>query len=126
MFGTVILLALFGLIVGVIAKGKGRSFAPWFLYGALLFIVALIHVLFIKNENKDKKQCEECLSYIPVRATKCSFCQAQQHKKVEDILKERQAKEDEKHKHDTRNMIIFIILVIIAAALFSYGFTGHF
>src|SRR6185312_4614139 len=106
MLGTIVVLAVFGLIVGVIAKGKGRSFAPWFLYGALLFIVALIHVLVIKDDKKNQKQCEKCFKMIDVRATKCSYCQSEQHEKVENILKERQAKENEKHKHDTRNMII--------------------
>jgi hypothetical protein len=126
MFGTIIVLAVFGLIVGVIAKGKGRSFAPWFLYGALLFIVAIIHVLVLSDDKKKQKQCEECFKLIDVRATKCPYCQAKQQKKVEDILQERQAKEDEKHKHDTRNIIIVIILVILAAVLFNYGITGHF
>ncbi len=126
MFGTIVLLAVFGLIVGVIAKGKGRSFAPWFIYGALLFIVAIIHVLVIGDGKKNEKQCEACFKLIDVKATKCPFCQTVQKEKVENILKERQVKEDEKHKHDTRNIIIVIILFIVAALLFNWGVTGHF
>lgn len=30
-----------GLITATIAKGKGRSFVAWWLFGALLFVVAL-------------------------------------------------------------------------------------
>ena len=43
-----IILALFlGAIPAIIAKGKGRNFAVWYIYGVLLFIVALIHSLAI-------------------------------------------------------------------------------
>lgn len=38
--------ALLGWIPAVIAVGKGRRFIRWYLYGSLLFFIALIHVLF--------------------------------------------------------------------------------
>ena len=41
--------AILGILVGMIAKSKGRDFFPWWLYGSLLFIVAIVHVLLIKN-----------------------------------------------------------------------------
>ncbi|MBP2660129.1 MAG: hypothetical protein H6Q69_3161 [Firmicutes bacterium] len=41
--------ALFlGLIPGFIARSKRRSFFSWYVYGVLLFIVALIHSIVIK------------------------------------------------------------------------------
>lgn len=42
--------AVLGLIPASIAKNKGRSFGLWWLYGWLLFIVALIHSLVIKKQ----------------------------------------------------------------------------
>lgn len=42
--------AVLGLIPASIAKKKGRSFGLWWLYGWLLFIVALIHSLVIKEQ----------------------------------------------------------------------------
>lgn len=42
--------AVLGLIPASIAKNKGRSFGLWWVYGWLLFIVALIHSLVIKKQ----------------------------------------------------------------------------
>ncbi len=43
--------ALLGLIPAGIAKNKGYSFGAWWLYGWMLFIVALIHVSVIPDRN---------------------------------------------------------------------------
>ena len=43
--------ALLGLIPANIAKNKGHSFGLWWFYGWMLFIVAIIHVQFIPDEN---------------------------------------------------------------------------
>lgn len=42
--------ALLGLIPANIAKKKGRSFGLWWFYGWILFIIALIHSLVIKEK----------------------------------------------------------------------------
>lgn len=39
---------VFGIVVGMIASHKGRSFFPWFLYGAALFPIGLTHALLLK------------------------------------------------------------------------------
>lgn len=43
--------AALGLIPANIAKKKGYSFGLWWLYGWLLFIVAIIHVSLIPDKN---------------------------------------------------------------------------
>lgn len=53
MIGMIISLAvsaLLGLIPANIAKNKGRSFGLWWFYGWMLFIIALIHSLLIKEK----------------------------------------------------------------------------
>lgn len=40
-----------GLIPANIAKHKGYSFEIWWLYGALLLIVAIVHVALLPNRN---------------------------------------------------------------------------
>jgi len=45
-----IVLILIGLIPAAIAQRKGESFVVWWIYGALLFIVALPHAL-LKKPN---------------------------------------------------------------------------
>ena len=40
---------LLGLIPAFIAMRKGRDFARWYVYGTLLFLIALIHSLVIEK-----------------------------------------------------------------------------
>ncbi|MFN2556128.1 MAG: hypothetical protein ABR592_04535 [Nitriliruptorales bacterium] len=44
----VFLAALIGLIPAAIAHAKGESFAAWWIFGAILFIVALPAALFLE------------------------------------------------------------------------------
>ena len=52
-FLTLALAAALGLIPANIAKKKGHSFGLWWLYGWLLFIVAIIHVQFISDKTAE-------------------------------------------------------------------------
>lgn len=50
---TLLIIAiLLALIPAYIAKNKGYSFFSWWVYGFLIFIVAIIHVCFIPNKKK--------------------------------------------------------------------------
>ncbi len=51
LFFILVVAALLGLIPGNIAKKKGYSFALWWFYGWMLFIVAIIHVNLIPDKN---------------------------------------------------------------------------
>lgn len=48
----IIVCAIIGCIPAAIAQSKGHNFLAWWIYGALLFIVALIHSLLLKPESK--------------------------------------------------------------------------
>lgn len=73
-FGLIIAVFL-GLIPANIARRKGRSFGLWWFYGAALFIVAIIHVLLIKDNNTvssvspvvSQKKAEESKPAAPVQ-----------------------------------------------------------
>jgi hypothetical protein len=41
-----------GLVVGLIARSKGRSFLGWWFFGFMLFIVAIILVLVLPAKNR--------------------------------------------------------------------------
>jgi cell division protein FtsW (lipid II flippase) len=41
-----------GLVVGLIARSKGRSFIGWWFFGFMLFIVAIILVLVLPARNR--------------------------------------------------------------------------
>lgn len=75
--------AILGVLVGMIAKSKGRDFFPWWLYGTLIFIVAIVHVLLIKPDEKHAesealaaggKKCPRCAEIVKAEAQACRFC----------------------------------------------------
>lgn len=59
---VLVIAAGLGLIPANIAKNKGYSFGLWWLYGWMLFIVAIIHVQFIPNLNEPDNNQQR---YVP-------------------------------------------------------------
>ncbi|HSW88275.1 MAG TPA: hypothetical protein VLG12_03880 [Candidatus Saccharimonadales bacterium] len=104
----IFLFLLLGLIPAFIAQEKGRSFVKWYIYGALLFIIALIHSLTLKN---DAIRCPKCLSSIHEKAQVCKYCT---HKLTENdranVYKDRRVRQTKLKKN----------LAIFAVAIFCY------
>jgi hypothetical protein len=72
---VILLPLLIGLIPAAIANNKGRSFVGWWIFGTLLFIVALPVALVMKSSDlADGYACPNCAEMVKVEALSCPFC----------------------------------------------------
>lgn len=83
LYGVLTIAAIIGLIPAAIARAKGHSFVGYWIYGAILFIVALPDTMFMKrNQKADEKEalssggkrCPHCAEVIKEAANVCRFC----------------------------------------------------
>lgn len=79
----VILLLCLAFIPAIIANSKGRNFWLWYLYGVLIFIVALVHALCLSKspqikeqelKNNGYKECPFCREMVKEGAIVCPHC----------------------------------------------------
>lgn len=75
---------IIGVIVALISTSKGRSGCGWFLYGLLLWPVALVHVLLVpprpvavdaRARAEGRVPCPYCAEMIRPEARVCPHCQ---------------------------------------------------
>lgn len=70
--GLVIFWVIMGIAVSLVANSKGRDPAIWFIYGALIWPIALVHILV--SVPGDRKQCPYCAELVKIQAKVCPHC----------------------------------------------------
>lgn len=83
MWAYLVICVILGIIPGIIAKNKGRSFIAWWAYGVILIIPALPHALLLKPDiekidqkkaRKGMRKCPFCAEWTPRNSGICLFC----------------------------------------------------
>jgi len=70
----VLLCVLIGLLPAWIANRKGYNFLTWWIFGALLFLLALPLALMMKPDGGRRRACPSCMEWIDKRAVACPKC----------------------------------------------------
>lgn len=71
---------ILGVIPAMIASSKGYNWFGWWIYGVLLFIIALVHAILLKPKEKillnsgENKRCPYCSEIIKSAAKICKHC----------------------------------------------------
>lgn len=86
--GIFLIAIIIGLIPAAVASNKGHSFMLWWIYGALLWIIAMPHSLMLKPDQGeidkkklaagDGKKCLFCAEIIRADASVCRYCGREQ------------------------------------------------
>jgi len=77
---SLIVAALLGLVTGAIAEKKGGDFFVWWIFGTLMFIVALPMVIFVldakpvHDRSMGIKNCPYCSCQMKTAIMKCPDC----------------------------------------------------
>lgn len=66
--------ALLGLIPAILAHRKGHDFIVWWIFGAFLWIIAIVAVFLVKDK---RPKCPECREPVQRDAARCPHCQAE-------------------------------------------------
>ena len=72
---------LIGLLVAIIAQGKGHPFLRWWINGAIWGPLGLIYVIFLKRREmpntaqENQVACPHCGKMVLVNLSPCPYCE---------------------------------------------------
>ena len=79
---TLLFAMALGFIPGTIARKKGHDFIAWWLFGAILFIIALPMALLLDakaaSRNSGTKHCPYCSAKMKTSVMECPKCHRSQ------------------------------------------------
>lgn len=69
---------IMGGVVAIVANSKGKSALAWFFYGALIWPIALVHIIVTKTEAPTpaagEAKCPHCAETVKAEAKVCKHC----------------------------------------------------
>jgi len=69
------ILAVFGLIGGVLGRLKGSSFLAWFLISFCVPFIGLLTAIFYRYDNEElRRQCPGCGRVVKLHDALCTRC----------------------------------------------------
>lgn len=80
---SIVIILLFAFSIGILpafmALKMKRNFFIWWIYGSLLFPIALAHIYWLKNglplfRSSGSKRCGFCRTVVDVNAAHCPHC----------------------------------------------------
>jgi len=128
MINLIFIALVIACIPAAIAQRKGRQFGLWYLYGLLLFPIALIHSLAASKsiegleqqvlETGKYRKCPSCAELVKLEANICKHCRSDLEPLPASVqLKAPTAKERIK---DYLDIIGGLIVIIIIFALIAF------
>ena len=124
--GYLLFWAMLACIPALIAKNKGRDFVFWYLYGFLIFPVALINSLAISPSiegleqqalDNGKRKCPFCAEMVKFEAKICKHCGGQLPQAAKVLRHDREISWS-----DIRFAAVYILLPILLIAIGSKFF----
>ncbi len=73
--GYIVICLTCGLAAGIVGRGKGSSFAIWFLVGAVLPVIGVIAAFLYRSERDEpERQCPTCHKVLKLYVQVCPRC----------------------------------------------------
>lgn len=115
------MLFLLGVISGAIARRKGYSFVFWWLYGTVLFPVALVHAILIINKEKTDEKA--ILQKVAEMSREKDVKMSDIENLVRNILREEKIIEGRRTlKEGIGCLIIMMALIAAMVLIFSFSY----
>ncbi len=126
-FALFVLAGILGLLPAYIAQSKGRDFGVFWIYGVVLFPIALIHAAVMRPEDGSRfaehdravhgsRKCPFCAELIKREAIVCKHCGRDVKPTAGEVQdQQRQARATET-KQPT-NLAAFVVLGLIGGAV---------